>query len=353
MKKDIYIIKNTVNDKVYIGQAKNSADRWCKHLYEARNKRRQVISKAMAEIGIEKFYYQILESQIENYNEREEYWIRKYNSVFPNGYNRGIGGVGNGKGTESPVSNFKDQETIDDIISDIRNTNLSFSKISEKYDCCEYVISQINIGEVYKKDGEVYPIRQTRKDKEVIKQLIYSLQYELDKSIQQISKEYNVEKSVVYDINVGNLHRIDGKQYPLRRGRVFSKIDKYVPEVKELLKHSDMQQKDIARKFNVSVSWVSSINKGSFYFSEEDTYPLRKNYQCNNGGRKSLSPCEIRKIEDLLKNHREVSIKKIAEMFEVSPAMIRNINTGSVIKFRNDNIDYPLRKIAPVSTIRG
>lgn len=35
MKKDIYIIKNSVNNKVYIGQSKNSAERWLSHVYNA------------------------------------------------------------------------------------------------------------------------------------------------------------------------------------------------------------------------------------------------------------------------------------------------------------------------------
>lgn len=230
---------------------------------------------------------------------------------------------------------------------------MSFEKIAQKYGCSGCTVSAINTGGAYYDPQISYPIRMSRKDKDLIKRLIYSLQYELDKSIYFLSKEYGVEKSVVYDINVGNLHRIEGKVYPLRQGRTFSKISQYVPEIIDLLKNSEMMQKDIARKFNVSTSFVSSINKGRVYSSEEENYPLRKNYQCQNGARKSFSPNEIREIEDLLKNHTECSIRQIAQMYETSIATIQNMNKGSIVKYRNEKLKYPLRKITPVSTIRA
>ena len=85
---------------------------------------------------------------------------------------------------------------------------------------------------------------------------------------------------------------------------------------------------------------------------EKETYPIRENYQCNNGGRKSFSPDEIKEIEDLLKNHKEISLRKIAQMYETGITTIQNINSGSIIKYRNENKKYPLRKTTPVSTIR-
>ena len=352
LKKDIYIIKNTINDKVYIGQSVNPAERWQKHISESKRKKRTLISKAMSQYGIDKFYYQILEYQVEDFDEKEKYWIKKYNSIHPNGYNLSPGGKSCGTGIENPNAVIKRQDELDSIIKDIRDTKSSFENIAQKHNCSTYIVCAINTGEAYYNSNINYPIRLSRKDKELIKQLIYSLQYELDKSISELSREYNIEKSVVFDINVGNLHKIEGKTYPLRKGRTFSKLDKYVPEIIDLLKNSEMMQKDIARKFNVSVSFVSSINKGRIYRSKKETYPIRENYQCNNGGRKSFSPDEIKEIEDLLKNHKEISLRKIAQMYETGITTIQNINSGSIIKYRNENIKYPLRKTTPVSTIR-
>ena len=85
IKKDIYIIKNDINNKVYIGQSLNSENRFKSHCKP--NKDNSLIDKAIQKYGKEHFYYEILESQIENYNEREKYWIEYYNSKKTNGYN--------------------------------------------------------------------------------------------------------------------------------------------------------------------------------------------------------------------------------------------------------------------------
>ena len=129
MKKDIYIIKNSVNDKVYIGQAKDAAERWLSHVYNAKHenkisKEKQIIHKAMMKYGIDKFHYEILEYQVSNYDEREIYWIKHFNSIVPNGYNIAVGGNGMGAGCESVNSVFSlycefNKKAIDSKISKI------------------------------------------------------------------------------------------------------------------------------------------------------------------------------------------------------------------------------------------
>lgn len=89
IRKDIYIIKNNINTKVYIGQALDSKKRFrshCKGDYD-----NSLIDKTIQKYGKEHFWFEILESQIENYNEREKYWIKYYNSYF-DGYNSTLGG---------------------------------------------------------------------------------------------------------------------------------------------------------------------------------------------------------------------------------------------------------------------
>lgn len=51
----IYIIRNTVNSKVYIGQTKTSVEqRWQEHLRHAKYGT-QIINRAMRKHGVEKF----------------------------------------------------------------------------------------------------------------------------------------------------------------------------------------------------------------------------------------------------------------------------------------------------------
>lgn len=89
----IYIISNTVNNKVYIGQTIHTIEkRWKEHLYNS-NHRNQILYYAMRKYGKEKFSIKILE-EVSNteldYKERE--YIKKFNSISPFGYNVTTGG---------------------------------------------------------------------------------------------------------------------------------------------------------------------------------------------------------------------------------------------------------------------
>lgn len=71
MKKDIYIITNDINDKVYVGQSINPEDRFKSHC--KKNYDNSLIDAAIQKYGKEHFQMQILEKDLENYNEREKY----------------------------------------------------------------------------------------------------------------------------------------------------------------------------------------------------------------------------------------------------------------------------------------
>ena len=132
MKKDIYIIKNKINDKVYIGQADFAWKRWGSHLRDAHSKPKTVIDKAIQKYGEEKFWYELLEKQIQNYDEKEVYWIKKYDSQVPNGYNVAPGGKGCGSGIEHVSASIKNQEILNLIIKDLREGELPFDKLAKK-----------------------------------------------------------------------------------------------------------------------------------------------------------------------------------------------------------------------------
>ena len=347
MKKDIYIIRNLVNDKVYIGQAIDAKDRWMKHCSDARrNKEKMVIHKAMRKYGIDKFYMEIIEHQVENYDEREQYWINEYNSLVPNGYNTSVGGNSIGHGIDSPSSSFDNFFDLKRCMNDIEFTDMSFEKIGKKYGCTCSVISEINRGLSHKDINKKYPLRENnRYSMDLIRQVHYSLQYELDKSMGAIAREYNIDVSQLNEINQGYIHSLPNKEYPLRSGRAFSKIKEYAESIRYDLLNSDMEQKEIARRYNVSVALVSAINKGRAYNSDSYTYPIRQNYQCTGerASKRCLTPNEVRAIEDYLLN-TNVSIKNIAKEFDIPYTTIQNMNIGSVKKYRNPKLKYPLRK---------
>lgn len=91
----IYIIRNTVNSKVYVGQTTVSIKlRFQNHLSAARCGEDYVIGKAIRKYGEDKFYVKLLEECLESeLNEREIYWIKFFNSTNNKyGYNMSIGG---------------------------------------------------------------------------------------------------------------------------------------------------------------------------------------------------------------------------------------------------------------------
>lgn len=91
----IYKITNDINNKVYIGQTSFSIEKrfseHCKDAFKFKAEKRPLYS-AMRKYGIENFHVELLE-ETENPNEREKYWIQKFNT-YHNGYNATIGGEG-------------------------------------------------------------------------------------------------------------------------------------------------------------------------------------------------------------------------------------------------------------------
>ena len=352
MKKDIYIIKNKINDKVYIGQAANTWERWWKHLSESRRKKRSLIGKAIAKYGQENFYFEILESQIENFDEREQFWIKEYNSQQPNGYNISPGGKSVGAGTEVFSAAFN-EENLKSVMDEIKNSNTSFIDLAKKYGCSLDTISAINIGVRYHQDDVQYPLRpRYRINQDIIKHIIYALQYENDKSITDIAEEYEVKRSLVTDINYGRTHRLNGKDYPLRKSdynftnKRDEKIKQVVLDIKEtLINERDLSIREISKKFNVSFSFVSAINNGRSHHDLNLSYPLngKNKFITLSNTRKSLDFSELKLLEEMLIENKK-SITEIAVYFNISVSMVYNLNSGNIKKYFNQNRIYPLRK---------
>lgn len=131
----IYIIKNTVNNKVYIGQTRTSVEqRWSEHLRHARYGE-QVINRAMRKYGTNKFYIETLEiCEVTLLDTREMYYIDLYDSTNKSkGYNVSIGG--NTPRFKRPVL------SISDLINLYVNERFTLEDIANKYNVSRYIIS--------------------------------------------------------------------------------------------------------------------------------------------------------------------------------------------------------------------
>lgn len=284
IRKDIYIIKNDINDKVYIGQSLSAEQRFkshCKGNYD-----NSIIDAAIQKYGKEHFYYEILESQIENYNEREAYWIKQYNSIIPNGYNILEGGQ------EPP-----------------------------RY------------------SGELHPTAKLS-DEEVEKIAEYLINTTL--SLKEIGEEFNISKRQVLRINQGASRVNPNWDYPLRKtSNINGKLtEENVDEIIELLKYSYLFNGEIARRYGVEVHTISDINLGYSHYRKEEHYPIREWKSC---GVVLFTYEEVTDIIYKLSNTKE-SISSIARSYNVGKAAITQINQGTSKKYRREGLHYPLRK---------
>lgn len=85
----IYIIRNNLNDKVYIGQTVQELEhRYNQHIYMAKNgKSMSKIYVAMRELGINNFFIEkIKDCDDTELNRYEQYYVELYDSLR-NGYN--------------------------------------------------------------------------------------------------------------------------------------------------------------------------------------------------------------------------------------------------------------------------
>lgn len=91
----IYKIKNKTNNKIYIGQTTRSLkDRWLQHLNK--NSCCTYLRNSIKKYGKENFEVTVIAycNSLEQMNYREEYYIRLFKSLAPNGYNLTLGGSG-------------------------------------------------------------------------------------------------------------------------------------------------------------------------------------------------------------------------------------------------------------------
>ena len=132
----IYIIKNKINDKVYVGQTTNTVQyRFNQHLTNANlDYKTGHLYNAMRKYGKDNFYVETIE-EIPNelLDEREIYWIAYYNS-FQNGYNLTIGGEGNKKiNYENVIQDWNNGFTVANLKQKYNISNACILKIFNLY----------------------------------------------------------------------------------------------------------------------------------------------------------------------------------------------------------------------------
>ena len=150
------------------------------------------------------------------------------------------------------------------------------------------------------------------------------------KEYYDLQKKYNISASFISSINQGVYYYDDKEIYPLYK---YYKEDADYDELIDLLLNSTYSLKKIAEMLDMGESTVKKINEGKLRKGLYPNYPIRK---------KSIYETRADKIKDLLINSN-YSKKEIVEMTKSSDETVRRINLG--ISFYDDKLTYPLRNL--------
>lgn len=161
----IYKIENLVNGKIYIGQSQNISQRWIAHRNRPFNTNAlqydSPLYRAIRKYGLENFSFEVLEeTSKEELNEKEIYWIAKFNSNnLDKGYNLTSGG-------DAITNGILSLDQVHEIYDLLSQTAISQEEIAKKYGISQRTVSSINIGQTWVETNRIYPIRrETKKNK--------------------------------------------------------------------------------------------------------------------------------------------------------------------------------------------
>ena len=168
----IYLITNKTNNKKYIGQTINFKTRIREHIWGGKTKKPQLIDQKIKQYGKDNFTYELIEEIIgqKNADEKERYYIEKYNTMKPNGYNILEGGRSQfGAWNKKPIlvydlnGNFiKEYECADDLEKESNGKYQSNNRYARKSKTHRYKDILIK----YKDDETIIkPFENIRKDK--------------------------------------------------------------------------------------------------------------------------------------------------------------------------------------------
>lgn len=222
MQKAIYLIRNKINGKCYVGQSISPYRRFISHISRSNNNEdNSIIHSAIRKYGKENFELKILE-WTEDYNQREKDLIEEYNTLAPNGYNILKGG-------QEPPHYYGEnhhnsvitEQQVDEVIKRLKENELTEPQIGRLFNppFNQVLINNINWGITHKRKNETYPIRKNcpyNLTKESVEEIRWLLENTLFPCY-QIAEYYNVTTSTIKHINTGRNYHVDGYDYPIRK----------------------------------------------------------------------------------------------------------------------------------------
>lgn len=337
----IYMYTNKINGKRYVGQTicrlqKRHRQHLCQH--------ETYFDRALAKYGEENFSLEVLQdniSDVEELNRLEEFYIQKYNT-FNNGYNMDRGGNNRTRFSK------EDRDVILDLL---KNSNLSMMQIGEETGYSIDVISDINTGSTFPKEGISYPVRKRRCSERYEEEdywAVARLLKDTNLPFEEIAIKTGTDLNLVFDINQGKRigwFKKTGLQVPIRKTVQKAKVSVQLgKQIIEALKKQDMSANEIGRLFNVPSFTIGSINRGTHSVCRKikEDYPIRKK-PYRNPSNKIFSSFQLNQIVDLLLN-TSLSLEEIAQRMGVTKSTIKSINAGGNYHNNLPAYKFPLRQ---------
>ena len=281
----IYKYTNLINNKVYIGQTKQSLEeRHKRHL--AQLKDNTYFHRAIKKYGISNFKMELVEDKIlfKDLDAREKFWIKYYDSFYTTGkgYNLTEGGQW-GSGTQILTTT-----QADEIKQLILNTDKSLSEIAKEYRVSTSCISDINTGRSFIEENLSYPLRPAPTVSEINENNIYNIIDMLKNTKTTFDEIARINRIKLYTVGIINrgLHSQCPKNetYPLRKTEQKFTANNTVTnqEVIQIcyeICFSDKTLVEIGKQFGIAKNTIGDISRGITWkpITQQFICPIRKN----------------------------------------------------------------------------
>lgn len=277
-------IKVDENEVVYVGRTNNLERRRREHeIYEPTEANRPhynyPLSRGIRKYGKDAYKCEIIE-EVSTYEEslkQEKYWIKYYNTFNdPSKYNYTPGG-------ELSFATTKFEDEVIEEVKILLEQQIDYETIKNRTGVSISHISEINTGKRRRDRNRTYPINEMTRGRKINSKELQEI-IELLKTTQitcaEIGKKYNVSSGAIQRINNGSVQRKSNIDYPIRKRVVpHKKHTLTTVELDELCNdiiNTNIPFNQLSVKYNISVTTVYNINKGTSRKNDKYSYPLRK-----------------------------------------------------------------------------
>lgn len=272
----IYKIENKINHKVYIGQSKDLHGRKLSHLCGLRNGNHynKHLQASIDKYGINNFSFTVIEKcDKDKLNDREVYWIAKYDSMNNlKGYNRESGGtVGKevSESTKEMMRNYFEgeksrtavisEETAKDIISMLVRGD-SIHGIAKKLGISHKIVESIRIKKTWKylTENVDFPVKRSSKYKWVSR--VPKTNVELYRALVKVDGKKVYDKCWDTEYDAAVAREIFIREHNLNATKNFADDIELTMPTKRI--YAESKYIGVYRQSGNTGHWVASICKG-------------------------------------------------------------------------------------------